>query len=50
MSRRTFITSAEIIDLPGELLVTVYDDGATVAYRERQSHSWGPPMIAKETT
>jgi hypothetical protein len=48
--RRTFIASSEVIGLEGELLVTVYTDGVTIAYRERKSHSWGPPMIAKETT
>jgi hypothetical protein len=48
--RRTFITTGDILNLPGELLVTVYEEGATIAYRERKGDSWGPPMLTKETT
>jgi hypothetical protein len=50
MMRRTFIAPGLALGLEGELLVIVYDDGATISYRERQSHSWGPPLITKETT
>ena len=50
MMRRTFIASGEPLGLEGELLVVVYDDGATIAHREQKSHSWGPPLITKETT
>jgi hypothetical protein len=50
MMRRTFIASGEPLGLEGELLVIVYADGATISYRERQSESWGPPIITKETT
>ena len=48
--RRTFIADAQVIDLPGQLLVTVYDDAVTVAYREHTWDTWSPPMIAQETT
>lgn len=47
--RRTFIADATLIGLDGQLLVTLYEDGATVAYREKPWHTWSPPMIATET-
>lgn len=47
--RRTFIVDADVMGVTGELLVTLYDDGMTVAYREKPWFSWGPPMIARET-
>jgi hypothetical protein len=49
MTRRTFIADASMLDLKGELLVTVYDERVTIAYRETMSRTWGPPMIALET-
>lgn len=49
MTRRTFIADASVLDLPGQILVTLYDEGMTLAYREQTWHSWGPPMIATET-
>lgn len=48
MSRRTFVADAEIIGLEGELLVTIYDEAVTVAYRGSSDRTWGPPMIAVE--
>jgi hypothetical protein len=48
--RRTFIADAEVIGLEGEILVTVYPGAVTVAYRETMGRTWGPPMLAKETT
>jgi hypothetical protein len=50
MIRRTWISDAEVIGLPGEILVTLYPEGRmTIAYRETGSRTWGPPMIARET-
>ena len=49
--RRTFIADAQVIDLPGQLLITLYDEGLTgmtVAYREHTWDTWSPPMIAQE--
>lgn len=51
--RRTFMCDAELLGLPGQILVTLYDEGLggmTIAYRETLSRTWGPPMIASETT
>lgn len=33
-----------------EVLVTVYDDAATVAYRTVTQRTWGPPTICDEVT
>lgn len=49
MTRRTFIADGETLGLDGQLLVTVYDDAATIAYRETSARTWGPPIIANET-
>lgn len=46
--RRTFVADAGVIGLEGEVLVTVYDDGVTIAYRGSSDRTWGPPMIATE--
>jgi len=47
--RRTFIADATSIGLEGQLLFTLYEDGSTIAYREKPWHTWSPPIIAKET-
>jgi hypothetical protein len=47
--RRTFITTSDLLNMPGQLLVTVYNDGATIAYRPNPSAAWGPPMLTRET-
>ena len=47
---RTFICDADVIGLPGQILVTLYAEGRmTIAYRETGFRTWGPPMIARET-
>lgn len=48
MNRRTYVVSSEALGIKGELLITVYDAEATIAYRERTSDSWGPPHLAEE--
>lgn len=45
--RDTYVADASVIGLTGEILVTVYDDGVTVAYRATRDRTWGPPMIAQ---
>lgn len=45
--RRTYVADADLLDLPGEILVTIYDTGVTLAYRENGARTWGPPIIAE---
>ena len=33
------------LDLPGQLLVTIYSDKVTIAHRARQSARWTAPSI-----
>ncbi len=47
MTRRTFVASAEPFDLTGEILITVYDTGVTIAHRPTGARTWGPPVIAE---
>ena len=44
--RRTFIAETG----ETQILVTLYDDGLTVAFRSWADRTWGPPIIARETT
>jgi hypothetical protein len=43
--------STHIFNAPqgGHFLVTAYPDKVTLAYRERVSQSWGPPMELLES-
>jgi len=50
MIRRTFVADGSNLDIEGQILITVYDDRATIATRETGQRTWGPPLIAKETT
>jgi hypothetical protein len=47
MTRTTYVADADVLGLDGEILVTVYDHGVTVAYRATGARTWGPPMIAE---
>lgn len=48
MIRRTYIADGDSLGLEGEILVTVYDDAVTIAYRSFTGRTWGPPIIAVE--
>jgi hypothetical protein len=48
--RRTFIANGTELGIEGNILITVYDNGATLAVKTPGWSSWGPPVMAQETT
>lgn len=46
--RYTYVADASSIGLDGEILITIYDNATTIAYRAFGSRTWGPPIIAVE--
>jgi hypothetical protein len=45
---KTFIIDGEDIGIKGEILITVYEDRATMATRESMSKSWSAPIRLEE--
>ena len=43
---RVHVFDLEELDLPGQLLITIYDDRVTVAHRGRPSARWTAPSTA----
>lgn len=50
MIRRTFVGDGSNLGIEGEILITIYEDRATIAVRETGQRTWGPPLIVRETT
>ena len=47
-SVKTFIIDGEDIGIKGEILITVYEDRATMATRESRRESWNAPIRLEE--
>lgn len=47
MTRRTYVAPATELGIDGEILITIYDTGVTIALRETGARTWGPPIIAE---
>lgn len=47
MKRDTYVADAGDFGIDGQILITIYDTGVTLALRETGSRTWGPPVIAE---
>jgi hypothetical protein len=45
---RIFIIDGEDLGIEGEILITVYEDRATMATRETRQRTWSPPIRLEE--
>lgn len=50
MIRRTFVGDGSSLGIEGQILITVYEDRATIAVRENGQRTWGVPLVVRETT